>query len=93
MCKCRGCPLYFTWPYLMVFYLRTHVHCVNNAGGCVVLCLYVNIEPLCCDRVNPTIASVVFLGDSSVRIGGVEVINRMVGQGGGGVFTAVGSLG
>jgi hypothetical protein len=60
------------------------LHCVDDAGGCVALCQLVNVAPLCSDRVNSTIASVVCLGGRSVRIGGVGVLDRMEGQGRGG---------
>jgi hypothetical protein len=46
------------------------IHTVwNDAGGCGALCQTVNVAPLCCDRVNSTIASVVLCG-RSVRVGG-----------------------
>jgi hypothetical protein len=44
----------------------------------------VNVAPLRCNRVNPTVASVVCLGGRCVRVRGVEVLDRMEGQGGGG---------
>jgi hypothetical protein len=53
---------------------------VDDAGGYVALCQFVNVAPLCCDRVNCTIASVVCLGRRCVRVGGVEVLDRMEGQ-------------
>jgi len=31
---------------------------VDDAGGCVALCQFVNVAPLCCDRVNSALASV-----------------------------------
>ena len=48
---------------------------------------FVNLAPLRCDRVNSTVASVVCLGGRCVRVGGVEVLDQMEGQGrGGGVY-------
>jgi hypothetical protein len=44
----------------------------------------VNVVPLRCNRVNSTVASVVCLGGCFDRFGGVEVLGRMEGQGGGG---------
>ena len=58
---------------------------MDDAGGCVALCQFVNVAPLCCDCVNFTIASIVCLGGRCVRVGSVEVLDRMEGQGGGGV--------
>ena len=49
--------------------------------------------PLCCDRVDSTIASVVCLGGHCIRVGGVEVLDQMEGQGeggGGGVLLLMG---
>ena len=57
------------------------------------LCQFVNVVPLCCDCVNSTIANVVYLGGCCVRVGGVEVLDRMEVHGGGGGVTAVGYLG
>jgi len=62
-------------------------------GGCIALCQFVNVAPLCHDHVNSTIPSVVCLGGRCVRVGGVEVLGRMESHGGGGGVTAVGSLG
>ena len=53
-----------------------------------------NLAPLRCERVNSTVARVVCLGGHCVRVGGVEVLDRVEGQGGGGFFfTAGGPLG
>ena len=54
---------------------------MDDAGGCVILCQFVNVAPLCCDRVNSTIASVVCLGGRCVRFGGVEVSDRIGSRG------------
>ena len=43
---------------------------MDDAGGCVALCQFVNVAPVCCDCVNCTIASVVCLGGRYVRVGG-----------------------
>jgi len=67
---------------------------VDDVGGCIALCQFVNVAPLCCDRVNSMIASVVCLGGRCIRVEGVEVLDRMEGQGGGGVGVTAGrSLG
>ena len=57
---------------------------MDDTGGCVALCQFVNVVPLCCDYVNSTIANVVYLGGCCVRVGGVEVLDRMEVHGGGG---------
>jgi hypothetical protein len=54
---------------------------VDDVGGCVALCQFVNVALLCCDRVNSTIASAVCLVGRCVRVGGVEVLDLMEGQG------------
>ena len=59
-------------------------------GGCIALCQFVNVVPLCHDRVKSTIASVVCLGGRCVRVGGVEVLEQMVGHGGGGGLLLLG---
>jgi hypothetical protein len=59
------------------------LRCVGDAGGCIALYQFVNVMPLCCDRVNSTISSVVCLGGHCIRVGGVEVLDRMEDQGGG----------
>jgi hypothetical protein len=56
---------------------------VDDVGGCVALCHFVKVAPLCCDSVNSTIASVACLGGRCVRVGGVEVLARMEGRRGG----------
>jgi hypothetical protein len=71
---------------------------VDDVGGCIALCQFVNVAPLCCDCVNSTIASVACLGGRCIRVGGVEVLDRREGQGGGWGrgswgFTAGASLG
>jgi len=48
---------------------------VDDVGGSVAFCQFVNVAPLCCDHVNSTIASVVYLGGCCVRVGGVEVLD------------------
>jgi hypothetical protein len=57
---------------------------VDDEGGFIALCQFVNVAPLCCDRVNS--ATVVCLGGRCVRVGGVEVLDRMEGHGGGGGY-------
>jgi hypothetical protein len=54
---------------------------MDDVGGCIALCQFVNVAPLCCDRVNSTKASVVCLGGRCVGVGGVEVLDQMEGQG------------
>jgi hypothetical protein len=66
---------------------------VDDEGGCIALCQFVNVAPLCCECVNSMIASVVCLGGCCVRVGGVEVLDQMEGHGGGGGVTGVRSLG
>jgi hypothetical protein len=53
----------------------------------------VNVAPLRCNRFKPTVASFVCLGGRRVMVRGVEVLDRMVGQGGCGAVTAGRSLG
>jgi len=81
------------WCFVCALYL----HCVDDVGGCVALCQFVNVAPLCYNRVNSMITSVVWLGGHCFRVGGVEVLDRMEegqgGDGGGDGFTAGGSLG
>jgi hypothetical protein len=56
---------------------------VDDVGGCVALCPFVNVAPLRCDRANSTVTCVVCLGGRCVRVGGVEVLDGLEGQGGG----------
>ena len=65
---------------------------MDDVGAFVALVPFVNVAPLRCDHVNSTVASVVCLGGCCVRVGGVEVLDRMEGQGGGGGFFTAGGF-
>jgi hypothetical protein len=68
---------------------------VDDASGCIALCQFVNVVPLCCDRVNSALASVCAWVDVVLGLGVKRCLIewRVRVEVGGGVFTVGGSLG